>query len=818
MVLTLVALAAFVLLAFLRVSAISWLLAFMVFVPVLALQLRISDGALQGIYVAMFLLGVLFAIPPVRRRVVTPLILPLFRRFLPQTSAAEQSAIEAGSVGWEGELFSGYPDWDKLLAQPRCGLKSGERAFLDNEVERLCAMLNDWEITHRQADFSPDVWDFLKGNGFFGLSIPWRYGGREFSAQARSAILGKIASRSSTAAATVMAPNSLGPADLLLRYGTNEQKEHYLPRLAAGQEIPCFALTGPFPGSDAGAMPDYGVVCRANFGGQENVLGIRLNWDKRYITLAPVATLLGLAFKLHDPQRLLGGEVDRGITIALIPADTPGVTLGRRHFPLNSAFLNGPTRGRDVFIPLEFLIGGVAQVGQGWPMLLECLAAGRGISLPACSVGTMQLAARSTGAYARIRRQFGLPIGKFEGVEEPLARIAANTYMIDAGRRMTALAVDLGEKPLAVSAIMKYHATERARQVVNDAMDIVGSKGVCLGPENLLGRIYQQMPIAATLEGANSLMRNRVIFGQGLMRAHPYLLKEMAAAKEANPQEARMKFDQAFFGHVGFFFNNAARSLVFGIFGALIPVQHGVGAPHYFRKLTRYAAAFALCADVVTALPGRSLKRREKLFARLGDVLSLLYLGSATLKRFEDDGCLPEDRPLLDWAMQDTLWRIQEALSGTLRNLPFWPLRALLHMLVFPLGSRITPPSDVLDQRVAAMLMRRGGSRDRLAGGMYLPEGENEPLGALESALASTVGSEILRKKLDAAYRAGELHAHDELARISEARARGLIDPAQALRLERDYALRCKVMMVDEFETDDLRAGPKKRASRKAAD
>jgi len=814
MVLTLVALAAFVLLAFLRVSAISWLLAFMVFVPVLALQLRISDGALQGIYVAMFLLGVLFAISPVRRRVVTPLILPLFRRFLPQITAAEQAAIEAGSVGWEGELFSGYPDWDKLLAQPRCGLKPGERAFLDNEVEQFCAMLNDWEITHRQADLPPDVWDFLKENGFFGLAIPWRYGGREFSAQARSAILGKIASRSATAAATVMAPNSLGPADLLLRYGTNEQKEHYLPRLASGQDIPCFALTGPFSGSDAGAMPDYGVVCRTNFGGQENVLGIRLNWDKRYISLAPVATLLGLAFKLHDPQRLLGGEVDRGITIALIPADTPGVTLGRRHFPLNSAFLNGPTRGRDVFIPLEFLIGGVAQVGQGWPMLLECLAAGRGISLPACSVGTMQLAARSTGAYARIRRQSGLPIG----VEEPLAHIAANTYMIDAGRRMTALAVDLGEKPLAVSAIMKYHATERARQVVNDAMDIVGSKGVCLGPENLLGRIYQQIPIAATLEGANSLMRNRVIFGQGSMRAHPYLLKEIAAAREVNPQEARMKFDQAFFGHVGFFFNNAARSLVFGIFGALIPVQHGVGAPHYFRKLTRYAAAFALCADVATALPGRSLKRSEKLSARLGDVLSLLYLGSATLKRFEDEGRLPEDRPLLDWAMQDTLWRIQEALSGTLRNFPSWPLRTLIHMLVFPLGRRVAPPSDVLDQRVASMLMRRGGSRDRLTGGMYLPADENEPLGALESALASTVGSEILRKKLDAACRAGELYAHDEFARISEARARGLIDPAQALRLERDYALRCKVMMVDEFEMDDLRAGPKKRTSRKATD
>lgn len=815
MILTLVALVVFVLLAFLRVSAISWLLAFMLFVPALALHLRISDDALQGIYFALFLLVLLFAVPPIRRMVITPAVLWLFRRFVPPLTSAEQAAIDTGTIWWEGELFSGYPDWDKLLALPRCGLKPGEQSFLDNETTQLCAMLNEWEITHEQTDLPPSVWAFLRDKGFFGLLIPGRYGGHGFSAQARSAIISRIASRSVTAAATVMMPNSLGPADLVLRYGTEEQKDYYLPRLATGEEIPCFALTGPFSGSDAGAIPDDGVVCRAEFNGEPNVLGIRLNWDKRYITLAPVATLLCLAFRLHDPEHLLGGDEVRGMTLALIPASLPGVELGRRHFPVNSALLNGPVRGQNVFIPLEFVIGGVAQVGKGWRMLMDSLAEGRAISLPAASVGMMQLATRSSGAYARVRKQFGLPVGNFEGVEEPLARMAANTYLVDAARRMTALGVDLGEKPPVISALMKYHSTERARQVINDAMDVAGGKGICLGPENILGRFYQQMPLAITLEGANILTRSMIIFGQGAIQAHPYLLREIAASRETDSEQARLHFDRAFFGHVGFFFNNAARSLVFGIFWALIPIKRGVGAAQYFRKLTRYSAAFAFCADVALLTLGRSLKRRENLSARLGDVLSLLYLGSATLKRFEDEGRLFEDRPLLDWVMQDTLWRIQEALAGLLRNFPFWPLRMFLHGLVFPLGRRSAPPSDALGHRVATLLMSRGGARDRLTSGMYVPEDENEPLGALESALESVVACEILQRKLDAAYRTGELQSHDELVRISEARERGLINPSQALRLERDYALRHKVVMVDEFDTDALRAGRVDKAVRK---
>jgi acyl-CoA dehydrogenase len=814
MILTLVAMAAFVLLAFLRVSAISWLLAFMVFVPVLALHLRISDEALQVMYVAMFLLLLLFAVPPVRQRLVTPLILPLFRRFLPALSATEQSVMKAHTPGWESELFSGYPDWDKLCALPGFVLKPEEHAFLGNETEQLCAMLDSWKIAHEQDDLPPSVWTFLRDRGFFGLAIPKQYGGREFSAQAQSAIFSRIASRSMTAAVIVMTAN-LDLVWLLLRYGTQIQKDRYLPRLATGEEISCLVLgENDFEESQ---VQQEGVVCRADFGGERNVLGFRLNWDQCCIPLAPVATLLGLAFRLRDPECLLGGEVDRGVTLALIPAILPGVALGKRHIALDSTALAGPTRGDDVFIPLEFVLGDVAQLGQGASMLAACQLITRAISSSASSAGMTQLAARSIGAYARILQPSGSPIGKNAGVEALLARMAGNTYLIDAVRRMSAVAIELDAEPLVISGIVKYHTPERARQVINDAMDIAENKGVCLGPGNLLGRFYQQIPQVLALRGGNIDLR-AAIFRQAVMRAHPYLNRELAAVREADVQQARMKFDRAFFGHVGFVFNNAARSLVFGIFGALIPVPRGVGAPRYFRHLTRYAAAFALCGNVAMAMLGGSLKRRERSFARLGDVLSLLYLGSAMLKRFEESGRQTEDRPLLDWTMQDTLWRIQETLSGVLHNLPFWPVRILLRFLVFPLGRCIVPPSDALGHRVAQMLMRRDGARDRLTRSMYLPHDESEPLGVLEAALASTVACEVLQRKLDAACHAGKLSARDELARIAEARACGLINPDQALRLERDYALRCKVASVDAFSPEDLPTARKGKSSGRRPD
>ncbi|MGZ8967528.1 MAG: acyl-CoA dehydrogenase, partial [Gallionella sp.] len=586
---------------------------------------------------------------------------------------------------------------------PKCGLSDTEQAFLDTEVEQLCAMLDDWDITHNRADLPPAVWQFIKDKGFFGMIIPKVYGGLEFSAQAHSAVVSKIASRSGTAAVTVMVPNSLGPAELLLHYGSDEQKNNYLPRLAKGLEVPCFALTGPFAGSDAGAIPDVGIVGYGDFNGQRNVLGIRITWEKRYITLAPAASLLGLAFKLYDPEHLLGGEVSRGITLALIPTNTPGVKIGRRHFPLNSAFLNGPTQGDAVFIPMEYLIGGTNRIGQGWRMLMECLAAGRSISLPASSIGAMKLAARTSGAYGRVRKQFKVPVGKFEGVEEALARIGAHTYMVDAARQFTALAIDLHEKPSVISAIIKYHATERGRIVINDAMDVHGGKGICMGPDNYLARFYQQTPIGITVEGANILTRTLMIFGQGAIRSHPYVLKEIAATTDENRQRALKNFDEAVFAHISFALSNAARSLVFGMTqGYGLPVDAAPEVKRYYQQLTRYSAAFALSADVAMAMLGGSLKRREKLSARLGDVLSQLYLCSATLKRFEDEGRPSEDLPLLHWSMQDALYKIEQAFAGVAQNFPNVLARGLLRTLIFPLGARLTPPSDALGHQVAS--------------------------------------------------------------------------------------------------------------------
>jgi len=795
-----------VLLAFVRASISSWLLAMMVIVPIVAIQASLSETALQIVYIALFLFVVFFGIPFLRRTVISSAMLKIFRKVLPQISATEQEAIDAGTVWWDGELFSGNPDWHKLHSYPKCALSDTEQAFLDTEVEQLCAMLDDWDITHNRADLPPAVWQFIKDKGFFGMIIPKAYGGLEFSAQAHSAVVSKIATRSGTAAVTVMVPNSLGPAELLLHYGSDEQKANYLPRLAKGLEVPCFALTGPFAGSDAGAIPDVGIVGYGDFNGQKNVLGIRITWEKRYITLAPAATLLGLAFKLYDPEHLLGGEVSRGITLALIPTNTAGVKIGRRHFPLNSAFLNGPTQGEAVFIPMEYLIGGTNRIGQGWRMLMECLAAGRSISLPASSIGGMKLAARTSGAYGRVRKQFKVPVGKFEGVEEALARIGGHTYMVDAARQFTALAIDLHEKPSVISAIIKYHATERGRIVINDAMDVHGGKGICMGPDNYLARFYQQTPIGITVEGANILTRTLMIFGQGAIRSHPYVLKEIAATTDENRQRALKNFDEAVFAHISFALSNAARSLVFGISqGYAMPIDAAPEVKRYYQQLTRYSAAFALAADVAMAVLGGSLKRREKLSARLGDVLSQMYLCSATLKRFEDQGRPAEDLPLLHWAMQDALYKIEQAFAGVTQNFPNALARFLLRSLIFPVGQHLAPPSDELGHQVASLLMQPGSARDRLTAGMYLGgKDEQDAVCALEASLLSTLACEPVQALIEQARKAKTITSLGELQGIAEAREAGIITPEQALQLERDYALRRKVIMVDDFDPAQL--------------
>jgi len=809
MLITIVVISVLLLLAFFRASIWSWLIAITVIVPVVAIESRISGEALQTVYIALTIFVLVLGVPFLRRLLISSFILKIFRKILPQVSQTEQEALDAGTVWWDGELFSGRPRWTKLLAMPKTGISAEEQSFLDNEVEQLCAMIDDWDVTHTRQDLSPETWQFIKDKGFFGMIIPKEYGGLEFSAQAHSAVVTKVASRSGTAAVTVMVPNSLGPAELLLKYGTKEQKDKYLNRLAKGLEVPCFALTGPMAGSDAGAIPDVGIVCYGEFNGQQNVLGLRVTWEKRYITLAPVATLLGLAFKLYDPDHLLGAEQSRGITLALIPTDTPGVNIGRRHFPLNSAFLNGPTTGKDVFIPMDYIIGGTQRIGQGWRMLMECLAAGRSISLPASATGGVKMCVRSSGAYGRVRKQFHVPVGKFEGVEEALARIGGHAYAMDAARKMTALAVDLGEKPSVISAIVKYHCTERGRIVVNDAMDVHGGKGICMGPSNYLARAYQQTPIGITVEGANILTRSLIIFGQGAVRAHPYVLKEIQAAHEQDAKKAVRNFDEAFFGHISFSLSNAVRTLAYAISGGRLIAVPTEGATHrYYQQMTRYAAAFAFASDIAMLSLGGALKRREKLSARLGDVLSQLYICSATLKKFEDDGRPEEDVPLMQWAMDDALFRIQTAFDGVLQNFPNRFFALLMRALIFPLGQCRRAPSDDLGHQVASLLMKPGAARDRLTEGMFVPTDEADAMGALEASLASTLVCEPLQAELEKARKEGKLKSRDEMQLVAEARDKGLITPEQVTQLQRDYALRRQVIMVDDFAPEVLRSNP----------
>ena len=753
----------------------------------------------------LLVLGVTFLVPQVRRALISNRLLKVFRNILPQISQTEQEALDAGTVWWDGDLFSGKPDWNKLLAYPKPKLSTEEKTFLAGPTEELCAMLDEWHITRELNDLPPHVWQFIKDNGFFGMIIPKQYGGLGFSALAHSEVVMKISSRSGTAAVSVMVPNSLGPAELLLHYGTEEQKNHYLPRLAKGLEVPCFALTGPDAGSDAGSIPDFGIVCHGEFNGDQNVLGMRVTWEKRYITLGPVATLLGLAFKLHDPDGLLGEEKDLGITLALIPTNTPGVNIGRRHFPLDAAFQNGPNSGKDVFIPMEWIIGGREGIGYGWRMLMNCLAAGRSISLPATSTGAAKLAARTSGAYSRVRVQFKSPIGRFEGVEEALARIGGNTYMMDAARVMTAGAVDLGEKPSVISAIVKYHLTERGRQAINDAMDVHGGKGICLGPSNYLGRNYQHIPVSITVEGANILTRNMIIFGQGAIRCHPYVLKEIRAANNGNLARASVEFDHALMGHIVFSMGNGIRSLLHGLTGGYLASAPGSVGPEvhgYYSQLTRFSAAFALLADISLLVLGGSLKRKERLSARLGDILSMLYLCSATLKRFKDDDRPAADLPLLHWSIRDALYRMQQAFDGLLDNFPGRVFGArLLRFLVFPLGKSFSPPSDELGHKVAKLMLAPGEARDRLTAGIYMPASADEPLNVLEQALQCAVVSEAVETKLRAAVKAGRIPAQRD-EKITAALKQRVITTNELELMGKMDHLRRRVIMVDDFPPD----------------
>lgn len=763
-------------------------------------------------------LGVVFVVPalvfattPLRRALISKRVLALFRRALPEMSSTERDAIEAGTVWWDAELFTGRPDWDALLAHGPPTLSEEERAFVATECAQLADLANDWETTARWQDLSPQAWQYVKRQGFLGMIIDKQHGGKGFSAYAHSQVVMKLASRSSAATVSVMVPNSLGPAELLLHYGTDAQKAHYLPRLASGEEIPCFALTSPYAGSDAAAIPDVGIVCKGTYEGRET-LGFSVTWDKRYITLGPIATVLGLAFRVRDPDHLLGDNDEPGITCALIPTSHPGVSIGRRHWPLNAVFQNGPNSGKDVFIPIDWVIGGPAQVGNGWRMLMECLAAGRAISLPSASVGTAKLAVRGTSAYAALRRQFKTPIGKFEGIHEALGRMGGNLYVMDAMRRLCAQAVDLGEKPAVLSAIAKYHVTERARQVVNDAMDIVGGKGICIGPSNFLARAYQQLPISITVEGANILTRSLIIFGQGSIRCHPYLLKEMTAARDDDEERALIAFDHAFFRHAAFLASNALRSLVHGVTcGALLhkPRAASPVLGNEYRAVTRLCIAFAFVADASMLLLGGALKRRERLSARLGDVLSQLVLMSATLKRFEDDGAHPEDLPFVRWGVKDALVAAERALEGLFSNYPNRFAGAVLRALAFPLGLRHRAPSDGLVSSIALLIQTPCGARDRLLADSYVPAQADcsDPIACGERLLGLCQQVAEIEAKLRDAVQAGSAQPMpqslaDLRVWVRLAEERGWIDQRESELLTRFAGDGAAFVAVDDFPAD----------------
>ena len=778
-------------------------------------------GILAGATVTTLVLLILLAIVAVpllmvdfRRKKISAPLLSMFAKVTPKLSETEQTALEAGTVGFEGELFSGKPNWHELLKQPKPELSVEEQAFLDGPVEELCAMVDDWQISHELADLPPEIWEFVKKHKFFGMIIPKSYGGLGFSALAHSAVLQKLSSMSATLSSTVAVPNSLGPGELLMHYGSDEQKNHFLPRLADGREIPCFALTGPYAGSDATSIPDFGIVCKGTWNGEET-LGIRLTFDKRYITLAPVATIVGLAFRMYDPEKLLGDKEDLGITLALLPRETPGLQIGRRHFPLNTPFQNGPIHAKDMFVPLSTLIGGPHMAGQGWRMLVECLSVGRAISLPSNATGASRMAVAATGAYARMRKQFGLAIGRFEGVEEALARIGGLTYATQALSRATAAAVDRGEKPAVPSAIAKYHATEWSRQIASDAMDVHGGKGVILGPKNYMGRGWQGVPIAITVEGANIMTRSLMIFGQGAIRCHPYVLKEMQTLNIADYRERLKTFDKLLFGHIGFGFSNAVRSFTLGLTAAKIGQTAGDAyTRRYYRKLDRYSAALALCADVSMGVLGGKLKFKEKLSARLGDVLSYLYIASAMLKRYEDTGRPESDRPLLAWAFHECMWRIQNALDGVIRNFPVRPVAWLLRALVFPWGRREVPPSDRLGRRVAALITAPSEARDRLMTWSYITPTANNTVGRMNAILPDVIAAEPVERKFVKALKSGQLHAHTYNEQLVEAEKLGAINAAERELLQRVRDAVAEFISVDDFDGDELRAAVVRKAKK----
>jgi len=770
---------------------------------ILATQLA-GSGLSAWPWIVFGIIAVVLNVPAIRRSLLTRGLMKWFRSVLPPMSATEKEAIDAGTVWWDAELFTGRPQWTKLLRTPAAELTSEEKAFLAGPVETLCRMLDDWQINRELNDLPPAVWEYLKKERFFAMIIPKKYGGLEFSAYAHSCVLVKLASRSTVACSTVAVPNSLGPAELLLHYGTEEQKDRYLPGLASGEEIPCFALTSPQAGSDAASIIDTGIVCKGKWEGK-TITGIRLNWDKRYITLAPIATVLGLAFKLYDPDHLIGDQDEYGITAALIPTDLEGVEVGRRHNPLSVAFMNGPTRGRDVFVPLDFIIGGPEMAGKGWKMLVELLSVGRAITLPSTASGGGQAASYATGAYATIRKQFNTSIANFEGVGDALTRIAGHTYIMNAAVSVTSGAIDQGEKPAVPSAILKYHCTEMGRKVANDAMDIHGGKGVMMGPNNYLGRGYMATPIAITVEGANILTRSLIIYGQGAIRCHTFVLRELHAAGDEDQDRGLIEFDDALFGHIGYAISNLARSFFLALtHGKFSRVPLNTPTRRYYQNINRYSAAFALASDFAMLTLGGDLKKRELLSARLGDVLSSIYLASCVLKHFENQGRRATDLPLVEWSVRTLMYQAQEALHAFLLNFPNRWVSWFLRFFIFPRGRTYKIPSDDIGHRVVELVTTPGEARERLSRYAYTTLEPGNPLGQLQEALELTLEHAPLEKRLRQARREGLIAADYLGLQIDHAEKAQVISKAEANSLREYHAKVGALLDVDEFPLDEF--------------
>lgn len=764
--------------------------------------LDLSYNAPGIIHITLLSLVVLFfviaGIKPLRLNLFSRPLMPLIRKFVPVMSKTEREALEAGSIGWEADLLGGAPNFEKLRQAKQTEITSVEKEFIDVTVNKACSMINDWDITQNLYDMPEKLWQFLKDEGFFGLIIPKHYGGHGFSAAAQMLVITKLYGCSCTVASTVAVPNSLGPAELLLKYGTDEQKNYYLPRLARGEELPCFALTGPNAGSDAASIPDTGVVCYGEYNG-ENVLGIKLNWNKRYITLAPVATIIGLAFRLFDPDNHLGKGTDVGITCALIPADTKGVTTGRRHFPLNIAFQNGPTTGKDVFLPLDCIIGGEKMAGHGWGMLMECLSAGRAISLPSSACGGLKATAFVTGAYARVRKQFSQPISKFEGIIEPLARILGYTYIVDSALSMTTSAIDNGTKSGVAGAILKYHATEMSRIAGNDAMDIQGGKGIMLGPKNYSGRNYQATPIGITVEGANILTRSLIIFGQGVIRCHPYVLKELESIRN-NDLEG---FDSALCSHIGFAFGNFAKSIIYSITDGILINTPKSAYKRYYQLLTRYSSQLAFLSDFCMLVMGSELKRKESISGRLGDILSTLYLASGVLQRAYKDGELEQDAPIVEWCCQQLFYECEIAMQGVIRNFPHKWGRVFLKMVLF--NNKRFAPSDKLSSKLAKLITTSSDTRARLTSIVYSGYADsNSAVGVVEDAFKKVCAAADIEKKILKAVKKNLITALSPLEQIEQALEKEVITKEEAIQMKEAELARQNVIAVDDFDPEEL--------------